>query len=152
MEAGIKRPVAVGLGLAVVIGLGVAAMLLLAPDDTPAIPSDLTAVKDPTKLGNFIELTHLGILTSTNFLRHRVYTVTASLKNVSDKPIRLIEVKLTFLDYEKKTIYEEVRTAFDLKNAALGSGADYRMEIPFENPPSNWNYHVPDTQVVTVAY
>jgi hypothetical protein len=152
MEAGIKRPVAVGLGLAVVVVLGVVAMLLLAPDDEPAIPSDLTIVKDPTSLKEFVELTHLGILTSTNFLGHRVYIVTASLKNISDRPIRVIDVKLTFLDYQKKTIYEEGRTAFDIKNSPLQVGSEYRMEIPFENPPSSWNYHVPDTQVVTVAY
>ena len=152
MEAGIKRPVAVGLGLAVVIALGVIALLLLAPSDQPTIPADLTTEKDPARLAEFIELTHLGILTSTNFLGHRVYTVTASLKNVSDKPIRLIEVNLTFLDYNKKTIHEEVRTAYDVRNSPFDAGSEYRMEIPFENPPSNWNYHVPDTQVVTVAY
>src|SRR5262245_6322341 len=152
MEAGIRRPVAVGLGLAIVPGLGVVAMVVLAPSNESAIPSDLTIVKDPARLEAHIELTHLGILTSTNFLGHRIYTVTASLKNISDKPIRLVEVKLVFLDYGKKIIHEEVRTAFDLKNAPLAPGSEYRMEIPFENPPSSWNYHVPDTNVVTVAY
>lgn len=152
MEAGIKRPVTIGLGLAVVLAMAIAAMLLLAPDNTPAIPADLTTVKDAANVGNFVELTHLGILTSTNFLGHRVYIVTASLKNVSDKPIRLIEVNLTFLDYQKKVIHQEVRTAFDLKNPPLAAGSEYRMEVPFENPPSSWNYHVPDTHVVTVGY
>lgn len=152
MEAGIRRPVAVGLGLAVVVSLGVIGILVLAPDKEPSLPADLTTVKDPTRLGEFTELTHLGILTSTNFLGHRIYTVTASLKNISEKPIRLVDVRLTFFDYEKKVIHEEIRTAFDLKNSPLAAGGEHRLEVPFENPPPNWNYHVPDTKVVMVAY
>jgi len=152
VEPGIKRPVAIGLGLAVVIVLGIVAFLALTPGDDAPVPPGVTIVKDRGDVDQSVQLTHLGILTSTNYLGHRIYTVTATLKNISDKPIRLIDVKLTFLDYGKKVIHEEGRTAFDLKHTPLAPGAEYRMEISFENPPSNWNYHVPDTQIILVGY
>jgi hypothetical protein len=99
MEAGIKRPVAIGLGIAVVLGIAGTALLLLSKPD--ALPSNLTIVSDPAAIKPLIDLSHLGILTSTNFLGHRIYTVTATLKNTSDKSFRRIEAKLTFFDYNK---------------------------------------------------
>ena len=59
---------------------------------------------------------------------------------------------MTFLDYNKKFIQDEVRTAFGLKQRPLEPGTEYRAELAFENPPRNWNYHVPDTVAVKAAY
>jgi len=143
---------ALGLGVAMVLAIGIIALMTLTPRDEATVPSDVTTLKDRDKIDQMVQLTHLGILTSTNFLGHRIYTVTANLKNVSDQPIRLMNVRLTFLDYGKKLIREEEHPAFDLKRAPLAPGAEYSMEVPFENPPSNWNYHVPDTQVILVGY
>ena len=152
MKAGIARPFTLGIGAVIVIVLGIAAVSVLAPGDASRIPPGLTEVTDSGSLGSLIEMSHLGILTSTNYLGHRVYTVRATLKNISSMPIRLVDVKLTYLDYDKKVIQEEVRPAFEPTQRPLVPGADYRFEIAFENPPRTWNYHVPDTQIVRVAY
>ncbi|HZI99129.1 MAG TPA: hypothetical protein VFD22_00615 [Gemmatimonadaceae bacterium] len=152
MEPGIKRPVAIGLGVAVVLGITGVALLLLSSRKPDALPSNLTTVSDPAAIKFLVDLSHLGILTSTNFLGHRIYTVTATLKNTSDKSFRRIDAKLTFFDYNKKMIHEEVRTAFDVNHAPFAPGSEHHLEIAFENPPSNWNYHVPDTELVMVAY
>jgi hypothetical protein len=72
--------------------------------------------------------------------------------NSSDKPIRLVDVKLTFLDYEKGIVHEEVRTAVAPSQPPIAPGMQQRFEIAFENPPRTWNYHVPETQVVRIAY
>lgn len=152
MEAGMARPAAIGIGLACVIGLGILAVWGLEPGARPATPPGLTEVTDSGELQMIIHLDRLSILTSTNYLGHRVYTVKATLKNVSSMPIRLVDVKMTFLDYNKKPIHEEVRSAFDPKQRPLEPGTEYRFEIAFENPPQTWNYHVPETQVVRVAY
>src|SRR5690349_242019 len=148
METGVSRPVAIGLGVAVVIALGLLAVWGVGPNTAPAVPAGLTGVSDPMELENTEERNHRGILTSTNYLNQKVYIVRATLKNVSSKSLRLIDVKMTFLDYEKKTIKEEVRTAFDPKQRPLEPGTEYRAELAFENPPKSWNYHVPVTQVV----
>jgi hypothetical protein len=152
VEAGIKRPVAIGIGVALFAGIATVAVLLLTPRNSSELPAGLTPVMDSSTIAQFVQLTHLGILTSTNYLGHRVYTVIAKLKNTSDKPIRRIDVKLVFFDYDKKLIRQEGHTAFDLNHTPLQPSAEYPMEIAFEDPPSNWNYHVPDTQVVMVAY
>lgn len=152
MEAGVARPVAIGIGIAVVAAVGLLFVWGTEPGRTPNIPAGLTEVTDPSELQNTLQVSRLGILTSTNYLGHKVYIVLATLKNVSDKPVHLIDVKMTFVDYEKKTIHEEVRTAFGLKQRPLEPGTEYRAEINFENPPRNWNYHVPDTKVVKAAY
>jgi hypothetical protein len=152
MNAGISRTTAISIGVAVVLVGGIVTALVLRPREAPSLPPGLTVVEDSPKIGELVEMTHLSILTSRNYLGHSVYIVTAILKNISNTPIRVVKVKLTFFDYEKKMIHEEVQTAYDLKQHPLESGTTYQFEVPFENPPKTWNYHVPDTQVVFVAY
>ena len=151
METGV-RPVGIGIGVAVVAVLGLLAVWLTGPSAAPAVPAGLTEVSDPAELGRTVELSRLGILTSTNYLNQKVYIVRATLKNVSANPVRLIDVKMTWVDYDKKTIKEEVRTAFEPKQRPLEPGTEYRVELAFENPPKAWNYRVPDTKVVKIAY
>jgi hypothetical protein len=151
MEAGITRPVTLGIGAAVVIVLGISAVMVLTPGEERT-PPGLTEVRDPLELGEFLEMSHLGILTSTNFLGHRVYTVRAILRNTSDKTVRLVDVRLTFLDYDKKVVHEEIRSALETSQPPIPPGTEYQFEVAFENPPRTWNYHVPDTQVVRIAH
>jgi methyl coenzyme M reductase subunit C len=151
MEAGV-RPIALGIGLAIVAAAGLLVVWGVGSGTPPSLPPGLTEVVDPAELAQVVERTRLEIFTSTNYLNQKIYSVRATLKNVSEKPIRLIDVKMTFVDYEKKVIKEEVRTAFDLKQRPLEPGTEYRAELTFENPPKNWNYFVPNTEVVKVAY
>ena len=152
MEGGASRPFAIGIGIAVVAAVALLFVWGLAPGKTPATPAGLTEVSDAAELRKTVELSHSGILTSTNYIGQKVYIVRATLKNVSNMPLRLIDVKMTFMDYEKKIIHEEVRPAFGLKQRPLEPGTEYRAELAFENPPRNWNYHIPDTKVVKAGY
>ena len=152
MAAGVARPAAIGIGLAVVAVIGLLFAWVFAPGSTPSTPAGLKEIVDPGDLQNAVQLSHLGILTSTNYLGQKVYLVRATLKNVSGMPIRLIDVKMTFFDDEKKMIHEETRTAFTLKQKPLEPNTEYRAEVAFENPHRNWNYHVPHTTVVKAAY
>ena len=152
MEIGVARPVTIGIGVVVVATLGLLAVWGIGPSTAPAVPPGLTEVTDPSELQRIVEVSRLGILTSTNYLNQKVYIVRVTLKNVSAKPVRLIDVKMTWVDYDKKTIKEEVRTAFDPKQRPLETGTEYRAELAFENPPKTWNYRVPDTKVVKIAY
>jgi len=152
MEARVVRPAAIGIGIAVVAAIGLLFVWGIAPGKTVSMPAGLTEVNDPSELQKIVEVSRVGILTSSSYLGQKVYIVRATLKNVSDRPVRLIDVKMTFLDYEKKMLHEETRTAFGLKQRPLEPGTEYRAEIAFENPPHDWNYHVPDTKVVKIAY
>lgn len=151
MEAGV-RPIAIGIGLAIVAAAGLLVVWGVGPSATPSLPPGLTEVVEAPELAEVIQRTRLEIFTSTNYLGQKIYSVRVTFKNVSSKPIRLIDVKMTFVDYEKNVIKEEVRTAFDLKQRPLEPGTEYRAELAFENPPKNWNYRVPETTVVKVAY
>jgi hypothetical protein len=152
MESGIKRPVTIAIGLAVVAVIGVALAWSLAPRATPHVPAGLTEVTDSAELPKLMELSHLNISTSSNYLGHRIYTVWATLRNISNSPIRLVDVKLTYRDAQKQVIQQETHPAFEPRLSPLEPGTEYTFYIPFENPPRNWNYHVPDTEIVRIGY
>ena len=152
MDADIKRPATIALGLALVVTVAILLAWSVSPGVVPAVPPELTEVTDKSEIEKLIEMSHLGILTSTNYLGHRIYTVRATLKNISPSPIHMVEVKMTFRDEQKRSIQEDVRPAFEPKRPPLEPGTEYRFEIPFENPPKTWDYHVPDTEVVRVGY
>ena len=154
MNAGVGRPVAIGIGIAIVAVAGLLAVwgAGAGAGTPPAVPAGLTEVRDSLELAKIAEVSRLEILTSTNYLGQKVYTVRVTLRNVSAKPIRLIDVNMTFVDYQKKTIKEEVRAAFELKQSPLEPGTEYRAELAFENPPREWNYRVPDTRIVKAVY
>ena len=152
MDEGIKRPATIALGLAILAAVAILSAWSLSPGVAPAVPERLTEVTDKSELQKLIELSHLGILTSTNYLGHRIYTVRATLRNISASPIRLVDVKMTFTDTELRVIKEETHAAFETKRPPLEPGTEYRFEIPFENPPKTWNYKVPYTEVIKVGY
>ena len=152
MESRIARLATIAIGLVVVIGVGVFAVWSLAPGAAPKTVPGVTEVKDLAEIQKAIELSHLHIVSSSNYLGHFVYTVKGTLRNVSSTPIRLVDVKWTFFDYNKNVIHEEIHPAFEPKQPPLEPGTEYRFEIPFENPPRRWNYKVPETVVVRVGY
>jgi hypothetical protein len=152
METGVGRPVGLGIGIAVVAIVGLFLVFGNSGKDNANTLPGLTEVTDPAALQKTVQLSHLGILTSTNYIGQKIYLVRATLKNVSDKPVRVIDLKMTFFDYNKKFIKDEVRNGYGVKQKPLEPGTEYRVELAFENPPSNWNYHVPDTIVVKAAY
>jgi len=152
MEAGIKRPVTIAIGLAVVATITIVLVWSLSPRATPHVPPGITEVTDPAELRKLMELSPPKILTGRNYLGHAVYTVVAILKNSSNVPIRLVDVKFTYFDYQKQVIQHETYPAFGPRQSPLEPGTEYKFEIAFENPPRNWNYHVPDTEIVRIGY
>ena len=113
----------------------------------------LTEITDPETIRSTVELTHLSISTSDTFAGNiRIRNITGVLRNVSNTPIRRIDLKMTFTDYDGKTIQESTHTAFSPRKQPLDPGTQSGFEINFENLPKSWNYHVPVTQIVSVAY
>ena len=135
-----------------VLGLGLFAISKILPGTTSAVPEGLTEVTDPEIIQKTVEISHIGIATSTNYLGHKIYMVHATVKNISGEPLRLVDVKMTFVDYNKKSVEESVHKAFEPKWNPLEPGTEYRFELAFENLPRTWNYRVPAMEVVKVAY
>jgi len=141
------------IGGAVLIGLVVFAGWSFGPGRSQIESSKLQEITDPAIIRNTVELTHLSIATSDTFAGNiRIRNITGLLKNISSAPIRKIDLKMIFTDYEGKTIQESTHTAFSPRKRPLEPGTQFRFEINFENLPKSWNYHVPITQIVSVAY
>ena len=82
----------------------------------------------------------------------KIRVIGGTLRNVSDKPLRLVEVKMIFMDFDGKPVQESVEQAYEVNYKPLAPGADHRFEINFENLPRNWNHRIPTVEAVRVAY
>lgn len=137
--------------IVVVLGLVLAwAFFPSAQDDLAAAP--LTEITDTADVQNHIQLSHLGIATSENYFGQRIRIIGGTLKNTSDKPIRMVEVKMVFTDYDGKPVHEYSQRVFQRTQRPLAPGSRYRFEVRFENLPRTWNYRVPITEVTKIGY
>ena len=114
---------------------------------------NLTELTDSAALQRAVQLSNLSIATSDTFAGTiRIRNITGMLTNNSDKTIHKIDLKMTFTDYDGKTVQESTHTAFASQKAPLNPGGQYRFEVNFENLPRSWNYRVPVTQIVKIGY
>jgi hypothetical protein len=150
MDVGTKRALVLGIGVVVVFGI--LALWWRAAGSRPDIPAGLTEVKDPAQLEKVVAIGPPSIDANSNLIGHKIYTVKATLKNISSMPIRLVDVRMTFLDENKNQIQEEIRSPFEPRMHPLEPGAEFPFEMRFENPPDKWNNRIPETQVARVAY
>ena len=114
--------------------------------------AQLTEVTDTAAIQSQIQLSRLGIATSENFAGHRIRLIGGRLRNVSDKPIRMIEVKMVFTDFDGMPIHEYSQRVFEPRQQPLLPNTEYRFEVGFENLPRTWNYRVPITEVTKIGY
>jgi hypothetical protein len=112
----------------------------------------VTEVVDQAAIQNSVQLSHLSIATSENFARQKIYVISSYLKNVSDKPLRMAEVKMTFTDFDGKPIHEYSQKVLDKNEKPLTPGTELRFEVRQENLPRGWNYRVPITEIVKLGY
>src|SRR5215471_6875954 len=111
----------------------------------------LTEISDPGEIKTGGQLSHLSIATSENYFRHKIYVISAYLKNVSDKPLRLAEVKMVFTDFDGKPILEYTQKVLNPSQKPLRPGGEFRFEVRQENLPRGWNYRVPITEVTRLG-
>jgi len=146
-----RSAVIIGASIVVVVGLVLAwAFIPSAPDRVAAAP--LTEVTDISSIQDRVQLSHLSIATSENFVGHKIRLIEALLKNVSDKPIRMAEVKMVFTDYDGKPVQEYSQKVLDTNQKPLAPGEQFRFEVHIENLPRTWNYRVPITEVTKIGY
>jgi hypothetical protein len=133
-----------------VIGLA-AAWTFISPGQQEQAAS-LTEISDTAAIQSSIQLSHLSIATSENFFRQKIYVISAYLKNLADKPLRMLEVKMVFTDFDGKPIFEYTQKVLDRNQKPLPPGSEFRFEVRQENLPRGWNYRVPITEVTKLGY
>ena len=144
-----KLPFAIGIVAVVVIGFFL--VWAFSPSN-PTVSANLTEITDKTSLQSQTELTHISIATGENYFGSKIRVVSGMVKNTSGKPLRLIQVKMTFTDYEGKPVQETVERAYENARKPLDPGAQHRFEVNFDKMPKNWNYRIPLVEVVKIGY
>jgi hypothetical protein len=145
---GDKRTILI-VGGVMAVALGLVGAWSVTSSDAPAT---LVEVTDAAAIQSMIQLGDVNILTSENYVGHRLRVIQGWLKNISDKPIRMVEVKFTFTDYDGKPVQESVHRTFEPTQRPIDPGTEYRYDINFENLPRNWNYRIPVTEIVKIGY
>ena len=137
--------------LVLFVGFAVA-WVLVGPTRERVAAAPIVEIADAAVIQASTQLTHLSIATSENFARQKIYVISAYLKNASDKPMRMAEVKMTFTDYDGKPIHEYTQKILDRNQKPLDPGMELRFEVRQENLPRGWNYRVPATEITKVGY
>jgi len=112
----------------------------------------LTEVTDKNVIQLTVELSHLNIATSENFARQKIYVVSAYVKNLSEKPLRSVEVKMIFTDFDGKPIREYSQKILNSNQKPIPPGTEFQFEVRQENLPRGWNYRVPLTEITKLGY
>ena len=121
-----------------------------AQDQASVFP--LAEISDKAVIQEQLPLTHLGIATSENFAAQKIRVIAGTLTNHAGMPMRMIEVKLTFTDYDGKPVHEYSERVLAQDQKPLAPGSEYRFEVRLENLPRTWNYRVPITEVTKIGF
>ena len=121
-------------------------------NEDQAASAPLTEITDTATIQNQTQLSRLGIATSENYFGQRIRVIAANLKNVSERPMRAIEVKMVFTDVDGNPVHEYSQWVLRTSQKPLGPGEEFRFEVRQENLPRTWNYRVPITEVTKIAY
>src|SRR5215831_17774233 len=103
------------------------------------IAAPVTEITEAAAIQSSAQLSHLSIATSENFARQKIYVISAYLKNLSDKPLRSAEVKMTFIDFDGKPIHDYTDRILDKSQKPVPPGVEFRFEVRQENLPRGWN-------------
>jgi hypothetical protein len=138
------------IGITTVVFVGLILAWAFAPSDR-TLTASATEITDKPTIEKHVELSHIGIETSENYVGHHIRIIHGTIKNISDKPLRMVEVKMVFKDYDGKSIQENVEKAHELTQKPLAPGMQRRFEVNFENLPKTWDYHVPTIEITKIA-
>ena len=149
---GERRSAAI-IAVVIFIVVGVVLMWAWSPSiQKRSTPSPVSEISDAAQIQSSVELSHLGIATSENFVGHRIRVIGGTLKNISVKPIRMIEVKMVFTDYDGKSVQDYTQKVLQPNQKPLDPGTQFRFEVRLENLPRTWNYCVPITEIAKIGY
>jgi hypothetical protein len=127
----------------VVVGLLVAGAIFIA-NSVKEKKVDLTGVVhagDPEfdRYRPFLELKDVNIKMGLNFAKKRILMVSGVIVNNGERPVDVVEVKLTFFNYEKP-VAEEVKTPYQPGpyTPAIQPLTERAFEFYIEEFPEGW--------------
>ena len=144
-----RTPIIIGTSIAIALALIGVWAAVSQPVTVNAEP--LVHVDDPDEIAAIVGMPRLGILTSQNYVGHRIRVIEGSLENLGAEAIRSIELKLVFSSFEGESVLEAEEEGLT-PGRSLIPGATARFSFRFENIPSGWNYRVPDVEVIRIGY
>jgi len=145
-----RSTIIIAASIILIVGLVVGWTFISSGQQERSLP--LTEVTDKDVMERSAELSHLNIATSENFARQKIYVVSAYLKNVTQKPLRSAEVKMTFTDFDGKPIREYSQKILNPNQKPIPPGTELQFEVRQENLPRGWNYRVPVTEITKLGY
>src|SRR6266581_2953684 len=134
-----------------IVGL-IAGWAFISSGGQETLTTPLAEISDTAAIQNSTQLSHLSIATSENFARQKIYVISAYLKNVSDKPLRMAEIKMVFTDFDGKPIREYTEKVHTPNQKSLPPGIQMYFEVRQENFPRGWNYRVPITEITKLGF
>lgn len=145
---GEKRTVLI-VGATVVFFVGLLTVWAFAPGSATGSDS-LIEITEPAEIEKYVGVSRITIATSENYMGHRIRVINGILTNVSDKPLRMIELKLIFLDYDGNPLIEDVQMGFQSQKP-LNPGEPFRFGANFENLPREWNHRIPNVEITRIG-
>jgi hypothetical protein len=146
-----RSAIIISASVVVILGLvSIAGFTYLGRDETGSAP--LIEVTDNSAIQNQVQVSHLGIATSENYVGQKIRVISGMLKNTSDKSLRMIQVKMVFTDFDGKPIHEYSESVLQQSQRPLAPGEEFRFEIRQENLPRTWNYRIPIAEVTKIGY
>jgi len=144
-----RRTFIIGVATVIAVGL-IVSWTVLTEDRTRS--ASVTEITDKSEILKQVELVNVGILTGENYVGHKIRVITGYIKNNSDKPLRLVDMEMSFLDYDGKAVQQSVERGHDLMQKPIAPGGQHRFEVNFENLPRTWNYRKPNVEVVKIGF
>ena len=130
-------------------GLGLIGLWSAASQPPPADTQPLVFIEDEADFSDYVELPRLGILTSTNYVGHRIRVIEGTVGNVSERTLRAVELNVAFNDFDGGVVLESREQGL---RSPLLPGEERRYSFRFENLPPEWNYRVPEVRVIRIGY
>jgi hypothetical protein len=147
-----ERRSAIIIGASILVVLALVVIWTLMPSaQNQAGATPLTEVTDTSSIQSHVQLSHLSIATSENFVGHKIRVTEGTMKNISNKPIRMVEVKMVFTDFDGKPVHEYSQKVLETSQKPLAPGEEFRFEVRLENLPRTWNYRIPVTEVTKIG-
>lgn len=132
----------------ILLGLSLVGLWSVSQPTPPEAPP-LAFVDNPNALVDFVELPRLGILTSTNYVGHRIRVIEGTIRNVGDRTLRSVELNLAFMGFDGEVVMEFQEQGL---TRPLLVGGEHVYSFRYENLPAEWNYRVPDVQILRIGY
>src|SRR5688572_12418069 len=101
-----ERRTAIIICASIVVTVGIVATWALVPGQNPEAAVPVNEITDSNSIQQSVRILRLGIATSENYVGHKIRVIGSTINNVSDRPIRMLEVRMVFTDYEGNSVHE----------------------------------------------